>query len=429
MSTPGKQPASLYNIVVTHYLVSALCFLILAIMLFFSADELWRHYFSPKLLALTHMAALGWGTLIIIGASYQLIAVIFETDLYSYKLPWVSFGLFICGLILLVCSFWVFDPGILMQTGSIFLFIAILLFTIVVLLTAKNNKSKASIHQEFMVTSCMWLLATAAVGILMVFNFRYPFLPKDHLHFLRLHAHMGIAGWFLLLIIGVSSKLIPMFLVSRRQNEKALEWSYYLINTGLILFIIDTYISGINVKTFFIAFILLLGITGYLIHIITCFRSRIKNQIDLPITNTVISFMLMGTAVIVLPLIIYNNLKNNPQSIHYTTLYGMLLFMGWISSLILGQAFKTLPFIVWVKKYEHLVGKTATPLPADLYKKTLLRVQTCAFVLFVIAFYPGYIFNMPLLLYIGIAGLILTAIVYLVNLSGVIFHKSKKTAL
>ena len=39
------------------------------------------HYYHPRLLALTHAVTLGWITLAIMGASYQLVPVVFERPL------------------------------------------------------------------------------------------------------------------------------------------------------------------------------------------------------------------------------------------------------------------------------------------------------------------------------------------------------------
>lgn len=423
----GKQAPGLYAIVLSHYIISALCFFILAIMLLFSVQELSGHYFHPKLLALTHMAALGWGTLIIFGAAYQLIPVVFESELYSNRLPWAGLCTFVAGLVLLVFSFWVFDPGLLMQAGGLLLLTGMLLFSVNVFFTAAGNKKQPGIQQEFIVSSCIWLLATALLGVLLVFNFRYPFLPKDHLHFLKLHAHLGIAGWFLLLIIGVSSRLIPMFIVSRKQNEKLLKWCYYLINLALVLFITDTYISGINIKTYFIAAIMIAGIVLYLVYVVQCYRSRLRKQTDLPMFNTFLSLLLVAAPLIMVPFIIKFNLSGDPRAITWSTLYGTLLFIGWISCLVLGQTFKTLPFITWVKKYEHLAGRIKTPLPADLYSKRLLQLQSCAFIAFCLTFYTGMIIGMPALLYTGSICLLLTSAVYLVNLLLIITHKSQES--
>lgn len=423
MNSVGTQNPLLYRLVAAHYFVSALCFFSLAVMLLFAAQNLSGHYFHPQLLAVTHMAALGWGTLIIFGAVYQLLPVILETELYSHKAGWISLGLFVSGLIELVYSFWTFQPGIHMQCGSLLLLAGIALFGVNVFLTAKKNRD--DIHQEFIITACIWLIATAALGTLLVFNFRYAFLQRDHILFLKLHAHMGLAGWFLMLITGVSSRLIPMFLVSGNQKSQLLSWSYYLINTGLILFLVDTYFSGLNIKTYAAAAIVVAGIICWLAFVLECFRSRMRKTIDLPIWHTLLSMVLLAAAIFVMPLIVFNHLRSDPQALGYTTIYGSLLFMGWISSLILGQTFKTLPFVVWIKHYQHLAGKGPIPMPADLYNKKWLKIQFAAFLLFLLTFYSGMFFRSGILINTGLGCFSIVALTYLSNVIVVLFHKPK----
>lgn len=421
MNSVGTHNPLLFRLVAAHYFVSALCFVSLAVMLLVAAQNLTGHYFHPQLLAVTHMAALGWGTLIIFGAVYQLLPVILETELYSHKVAWISLVLFFIGLIVLVYSFWTFQPGFHMQCGSLLLLAGIGLFGVNVFLTAKQNRD--DIHQEFIITACIWLIVTAFLGTLLVFNFRYAFLQRDHILFLRLHAHMGLVGWFLMLITGVSSKLIPMFLVSRHQKPRLLSGSYYLMNAGLILFVIDTYFTGLNGRTYAEAAIVLAGITCWLIFIFGCFRSRMRKTIDLPIWHTLLSMVLLTVAIFILPLIIFNHLKSDARAVDYTTLYGSLLFMGWISSLILGQTFKTLPFVVWIRHYQHLAGKGVIPMPADLYKNRLLKIQFVVFLLFTLTFYAGMFFKSAILINIGLGCFLIVAITYLSNVMVVLFHK------
>lgn len=415
-----------YYMIAAHYLSSALCFLICAILMLLASGEFQGHYFNPKILAITHLAALGWATLVIFGAAYQLIPVIFETELFSMKLSWLSFFLFIPGLALLVFSFWIFDPGILMQCGGSLIVVSASLFCLNLALTAKSAGRRAGIQQDFIVSSGIWLLSTAILGLLLVFNFSYAFLPKDHLQFLKLHAHMGMTGWFLLLIIGVSAKLIPMFIVSREQPEKLLSYSYYSINAGLILFLVDTYLYDLNEKTYFIALLILSGILVYLRYVYVCFKSRLKKRFDLPIVNTLISMALLVLALCMIPFIIQYHLSNNPAAIRFSSIYGMLIFIGWISALILGQAFKTFPFIVWVRKYEGLSGKQKTPLPADLFSDGLLRLQTISFAAFNVLFLMGLFSDKTALLPVAIIALVITALCYISNLTLVFVHRPRR---
>lgn len=417
---------STYPIVVSHYLTAALCFLALSVLFFFSVDAFSGHYFQPKILALTHLAALGWVSMIIFGALYQLLPVILQTDLYSNKLAWLCFALLTPGLILLIYCFWVFETGSLMQIGAILSLTGICFFGSNVFLTLKQ-KQQDSIHQEFIATACIWLVLTALLGTLLVFNFRFVFLPKDHLAFLKLHAHLGLLGWFLMLIIGVSTKLIPMFLLSKHQSTRLLSYSYYLLNLALLLFIIDGYYNGLNMKTFFIIAMAIAGLLFYFYFIYQCFKSRIRRQVDLPMVKTLLAVLMLLLAISILPFIVYHHIQQNPLAVSLTVFYGFLVFMGATSLLILGQTFKTLPFMVWVRYYEHLAGKVKTPLPADLVNQKIFLLQFIAFLAFLILFATGLICGLTGLRYAGALCLIVTALAYLGNVLHLLLHQVKIT--
>lgn len=150
-----------------------------------------------------------------------------------------------------------------------------------------------------------------------------------------------------------------------------------------------------------------------------------RKSIDLPIVYTLISMSLLALAVLILPFIIYYQLKTELLAVRYTTIYGSLIFMGWISALILGQTFKTLPFIVWTKKYEDVAGKINIPLPADLFNTYLLRIQLVTFMVFIISYFSGLFLGDNLFIDIGLASFFITAISYLGNVLVVILHKRK----
>src|SRR5690606_30007417 len=72
----GKAPHPIA--VLPFYGTGAVCFAALALLLFLASGELMGHHFSPHLLAIVHTAALGWGTMVIFGAAYQLLPVVCE---------------------------------------------------------------------------------------------------------------------------------------------------------------------------------------------------------------------------------------------------------------------------------------------------------------------------------------------------------------
>ncbi|WP_017257731.1 hypothetical protein [Pedobacter arcticus] len=415
-STVIKQNRGLYKIVTTHYLVAGFTFLALIPMLFFSAQDFGSHYFQPHLLAITHAVALGWASMIVIGLCYQLVPLLLKAELYSYKLAWFALVAFYLGLIDLVYSFWVFEPGLHMQCGSLLLLVGISSFAINITLTAKAIK-KPDIHQDFLLTSSIWLLFTAILGVLMVFNFRYAFLPKDHLLFLKIHAHSGIVGWFLLLVIGLSTKLLPLFSFKAKGNVVLLKWSYYLLNFSLIVFFVNTYIFDLNTATYLIALVALSGIVCWLLYVYQCAKACGSLKIDASILHILLAGLLLSGAIFLLPFIIFYQLKADALAIRLTTIYGSLLLLGWINSLLLGQTFKTFPYI--------LGGQKDLSLGIKLYNSKALNLQFLSFLIFITSFSLGLAFSIKWLVYFGITCFSATAVLYISNIFIVLFKIKK----
>src|SRR5690606_31345927 len=80
-----------YKVVLPFYGYAALSFLIATILILTNTSAFTKHYFNPQTLAITHTMALGWGTMIILGASHQLFPVMIEGKLHSNLLAYLSF--------------------------------------------------------------------------------------------------------------------------------------------------------------------------------------------------------------------------------------------------------------------------------------------------------------------------------------------------
>ena len=80
-----------YKVVLPFYVYAALSLLAGCILLFISSGAFTEHYFHPQTLAITHIMALGWGTMMILGAGHQLLPVLIEGKLFSNTLAHLSF--------------------------------------------------------------------------------------------------------------------------------------------------------------------------------------------------------------------------------------------------------------------------------------------------------------------------------------------------
>lgn len=413
----GKAPPN--NAVLPFYATATIAFWVLCFLLFFDAGNLTSHYFNPHLLAIVHTAALGWGTMIIFGAAHQLLPVICERDLFSPTIAAICWYTLTAGIVLLVVAFYNFYTGWLMISGGALIVLSACAYLINVLFTSRIC-IRYSVVKLFVVISGAWLLFTAIAGLLLAINLRYPFFSKNHLEILKLHAHAGLAGWFLQLITGVSSKLVPMFLLGKSAKQKLLLYACMLQNAGLLFFLCDGYFFGIVAARIIIYVILIAaGIVCWLLYLYDTFKSRVRKNVDVQMKHTFISFLSLGAAILLIPVIVY------AAGSRWAILYGALLFMGWITGIILGKTFKTLPFIVWNAHYKNLSGKVKVPLPKQLYSETLVQWQFRLYILALIMLCAGIVINAAIIIRIAAAIWIIVSSLYVINVMKVLLHKTK----
>ncbi|MCP5063330.1 MAG: hypothetical protein GY936_12820, partial [Ignavibacteriae bacterium] len=381
-------------------------------------------YFDGKLIAITHIAILGWATMIIFGALYQLIPIVFETALFSETLAKINFWIFAISISSLSYSFWVNAFSTLLIYASILLLISLLLFITNVLMTHKNSKKK-NIQSRYIITAIYWLLLTVILGTLIAFNFRFNFFEKLHLHYLKIHAHIGLIGWFLLLIIGISSTLIPMFFISHNLKEKKIQYAYYLINIGLVGLMLDWFLINTNILVYLNWLLISSGIILFLSYAWDSYKQRLRKVLDTGMKQTVIALLVLIVPIVLAIILLIGFNLDYSLLLRATTLYGFSIIFGFITSLILGQTYKTLPFIIWLEKYQKYVGKFKTVMPKDLYSEKLAQLQMYFYVAAIIILSSALLTNQPLLATIGSYTLLTAAITYNINLFKIVLHKTK----
>ncbi len=413
-----------HKVVLPFYLYAALSFLAGTLFLFFSGIAYTPNYFHPHTIALTHIMALGWGTMIILGASHQLLPVLAEGRLFSIRLAYSSFFLAAVGIPLLVYGFYFFDMGWPAKWGGRFVLLSVFCFVLNAAGSIKKGNA-GNVHVIFVLTASCWLFFTAFLGLALVYNFKHPILHKASLAYLPLHAHTGIVGWFLLLVMGVGSRLIPMFLISKYTNTKLLWGIYFFINSALISFLIQfLFFQG---SDFFLVPVglALAGICLFGYYCLNCFRHRIRHKVDLQMKISLLSVILMLVPVIIL-IIISGWLLTGPLNERMVLMYGFAIFFGWITAIIFGMTFKTLPFIVWNRVYHHRAGLGKTPNPKDLFHHGAFSVMVVLYLSGFILFISGICLADPWVMNVATLFLVSAAFLYNYNVIKVWLHKTEQ---
>lgn len=406
--------------IIPFFVLSALSWLIAVLFMAFHPSALLSTiFFNSTLLTVTHILVLGFVTSVMFGALFQMMPVIFIRKIYSERMALWTFYLLLFGASGLVLSFYFGIDGLGLTISGIILNIAVVLFGINVWKTIGHSVENIT-AKLYIKTSVVLLLTTALFGLLLAINFFFPYLPFSHLEFLKVHAHFGIFGWFLFLIIGVSSVLIPMFLLVHKLNVLPLNWGYVFLLGGLILggvakwqesdlLLIIAYIS------------MAVGVGMYLYFIYTVYRERPRKKLDFELKKTMASFPSLALVLICGLLFIFGL----QTGVNLSRLYIIIMLVGFVSTLILGKFYKTLPFIIWLKVYKPDVGKKKTLLPKQLYSHKLLKYQYYTHISGFILFFAAIIFHLYFLYFMGIGLLLIGASLFTINVFKVVGHQSK----
>lgn len=419
----GQQQTTDYRVVLPFYVFASISFLAGTGLLWMNTDAIHTHFFNPHTLAITHIMALGWGTMIIFGASHQLLPVILEGKLYSNALAFLTFVFAAIGIPVLVTGFYIFHTGWVMQTGAVLTNLGVVCYLANVFSSSYNSKRRG-VHAWYIIAASWWLFLTTGFGLLLVCNFTEMLLPRDSVQYLSVHAHLGIVGWFLLLVIGVGSRLIPMFLISKYTNEKSLWWIFGLINAGLISFIVFN-LAGAPTEYYY--FSVALGLAGILLfgrHCSRAYKMRIRKSVDGQMKTSLVSvFQMLLPIVALLITLAFLPADRHPN---IALLYGFCIFFGWITAIILGMTFKTLPFIVWNKSYHKKAHAGKTPAPKELFDEKVYNAMLVVYLLGFVLFIVGIVAINTVLLQLGAAALFVSAVLYLWNTGKTLLHQPNK---
>ena len=103
--------------------------------------------------------------------------------------------------------------------------------------------------------------------------------------------------------------------------------------------------------------------------------------------------------------------------------YGFSVFFGWLTAIILGMTFKTLPFIIWNKIYHDKAGLGRTPNPKNLFSEKVFNVMGFFYLPGFLFFVAGVLISNLIILQTGAIFLLITAFFYNLNVFKMLVHK------
>ncbi|MEO1953650.1 MAG: hypothetical protein ABGW74_02990 [Campylobacterales bacterium] len=345
-----------------YFLLSGFFYMLSMIWIFFLDFNLDLKDFI--LIGWVHLFMLGFIMMAIFASMAQLGVIVVETNHYYvdiFKYVWVFLT---SGLMLMLIGFYI-DTSYLIY-GGVLVLIAMCIYAIEFLLTLKTARRKTSITNA-MKMSNFFLLLGILTGLVMAFSFNGYIEINPHT-LLNTHTFGLVVGFVIMLIMGISIILIPMFGFSKRLSDNEFKNSFITLSIGVsVMMISPIFLTNILQNIAYI--ITICAVLLYFYQLYKMHKSRKKVVHDIWAISMYVSF----TSFIIsfVSLVSYLFLDNE-----IILRFGLwLMLIGFFSFIIIGNFYKVIPFLIWFQIYSPLIEEQAVPMLHELLPKRIVFLQ------------------------------------------------------
>lgn len=326
------------------------------------AERLAGFYYQPPVVALAHTVTLGWITLTIMGASFQLVPIILERRLWSERLAALQFWLTSAGIVGMVGHFWIARWNGLAWAAGV-LGLGVVCYLVNIALSLRPLPRPTATARLFLL-GLAGLSTTLLFGFLLALDRNRPFLPGPFFGTLLAHFHLALLGWVAPMILGVAARVLPMFL----QAPEPGGWGLRLQVWGVTVGAPAVTLALLAESRWLPATALVAGAAGgaFVLETARMVRGR-RRRLDWGLR-----FILTGTAFLLpagaLGLGFAFGWLWSPT---LAAAYAVLLLGGWVSLTIVGMLLKIVPFLVWYRTFAPRAGREPVPSVPELSRPAL----------------------------------------------------------
>jgi hypothetical protein len=320
--------------------------------------------FASVTLAIAHLGTLGFLTMVMMGALYQMTAVVAGSPVRRVRIGHAVYALFVTGVVALIGGIAGGSPRAVFWAIAL-LTPALLLFVIPIVRALLRAPARNETVMG-MIAALFSFLVTAVLGLWMAHGHGGMRFPGPRALFIQVHLCVGLLGWVGSLIVAVSWQVLPLFTLSPPVARAARRWVQGLAAAGaflpvvVLVFFYAGAFGGSDARASQLAAVAALPgfVAVWLIHplvSIRALRARRRRRSD-P------SILFWNTALLVAPVCgiasVVAYVATDPR---WSVLLGWLALFGWAGMLVHGMLERIVPFLVWLHRFAPRAGEPGVP--------------------------------------------------------------------
>jgi len=326
---------------------------------------------APDTLVLVHVVCIGWLSIAMCGALFQFVPVLIARPLFSERWALPALALLTAGLISLLAGFMALGGRLpsapwLLPLGAVLLVTGFGLVVVDLGLTAWQRPTGPA---RFVLVGLASLCTTVAFGTVFAFALAGWAGRIGEVVLARgipLHAIAGLGGWLTLTAMGVSYRLLSMFMLAPDVDDRQ---SRLTLAVGALAIAATVaggaaaigFQAGLNTV---LAIAALLGLVCAILYgrdLAGIFRTRKRRHLELNMRMALLSFAsLAGTGLLGIALVSTRTLPTHVGALAFLAVF------GWLSGLVLAKLYKIVAFLTWLETYGPVMGRAPTPRVQDL---------------------------------------------------------------
>ena len=388
------------------FLTAPVFALLAAVVMLWNGEEMLVARWSPATLAAVHLLTLGFMTMVMAGAMFQMLPVLAGTPVPRPRMvASIVHPALLLGTLLFAGSL-LFAQPMLLKIAISLLSVGLVVFLVAILLTLSRTRNQTA-------TVFAMGLATTALGVTLLFGLtlsasRAWGIALPSLSLRDLHPVWGLIGWTGLLVAGVAYHIVPMFQMTPNYPQWLIRGFAPVVFVVLALWSVAKWQGGgawwqwlglICIGLLAGANTLFAGIT------LDLQRRRRRRLPDLTLEFWRVGMLSVTLAAVLWVSQIFPLLSFRQSS----ALLGVLMIIGAAMSFISGMLCKIVPFLAWFHLQAKMGVGGALPnvkamLP-DKAQRLQLRLHLAALALCVAAAVVPSVFAYPAALGFGAASM------------------------